>query len=83
MLTDIAKQVLGLIDPHEVVTSTQGLGRIPSVYRPKSGVGGERADRWVRERATEMGLTTHRQVAPGRRIFGRDRGRGHGWTRRR
>jgi succinyl-diaminopimelate desuccinylase len=67
MLTDIEQRVLDCVDPQEVITWTQQLVRIPSVYRPKTGEGEEKAAEWVRERFEQMGLETHWEVvAPGR-----------------
>jgi succinyl-diaminopimelate desuccinylase len=67
MLTDIEQGVLDCVDPQEVITWTQQLVRIPSVYRPKTGEGEEKAAEWIRERFQWMGLETHWEVvAPGR-----------------
>ena len=67
MLTDIEQQVLKHLDTDELIRWTQELVRIPSVYRPASGEGEEKAARWVENRFHEMGLETHWQdVEPGR-----------------
>ena len=67
MLTDTEQHVLNHIDPDEVVTWTQELVRIPSVYRPQTGEGEEQAAAWVRDRLQEIGLETHWEVvAPAR-----------------
>jgi succinyl-diaminopimelate desuccinylase len=67
MLSQIERRVLEHIDPNQVVTWTQELVRIPSVYRPHIGEGEEQAAAWVRERFEEMGIETYWEiVAPSR-----------------
>jgi succinyl-diaminopimelate desuccinylase len=67
MLSQIEQRVLEHIDPHQVVTWTQELVRIPSVYRPQTGEAEEQAAAWVCERFEEMGIETHWEiVAPSR-----------------
>lgn len=67
MLSSLERNVINLIDDDELVRWVQELTRIPSVWRPRAGVGEEVAARWVEARCEEMGLETHFQmVEPGR-----------------
>lgn len=67
MLTDEERRVLAQIDDDEVVRGVQELTRIPSVWKPETGVGEEAAARWVEARCRALGLETHFEfVQPGR-----------------
>lgn len=61
-------RVLSFVDEKEVVTLTQNLIRIPSVYRPdRSGGNEERVARFVENYLCQMGLSVHyEEVVPGR-----------------
>lgn len=67
MLTNLERKVLHFVDKDLVISWTQDLVRIPSVYRPERDESEEPAARWVEARLQEMGLETHYQVVvPGR-----------------
>ncbi|MCP4419848.1 MAG: M20 family metallopeptidase [Chloroflexi bacterium] len=55
------------MDDQELIRCVQELTQIPSVWRPKEGLGEEKAARWVESHFHKMGLDTHFQfVQPGR-----------------
>lgn len=67
MLTDLEQRALALVDDDLLVTWTQALARINSVWRPELGLGEEEAARWVEARCREIGLDVHFEaVQPGR-----------------
>ena len=67
MLQPLEQQVISLIDDDELIRWVQELTRIPSVWRPKQGLGEEAAARWVEARCHDIDLETHfEMVAPGR-----------------
>ncbi len=67
MITPREQAVLDLVDEDELVRWVQELTRIPSVWKPETGEGEERAARWVEARCRELGLETHFEfVVPGR-----------------
>ncbi len=67
MLSPLEQAVLERIDDAQLIAWVQELTRIPSVWRPETGVGEEAAARWVAEHCREMGLETRvQEVEPGR-----------------
>ncbi|NOX63076.1 MAG: M20 family metallopeptidase [Chloroflexi bacterium] len=79
MISPTEQTVLNHIDDDELIRWVQELTRIPSVWRPETGEGEEKAARWIEARCREMGLETHfQEVAPGRpnviAIYGNGRG---------
>lgn len=67
MISEVEQRVLEQVDDAQLIAWIRNLTRIPSVWRPQSGEGEEKAARWVAERCREIGLTTHLEfVRPGR-----------------
>lgn len=67
MRSRLEETILNQIDDDELISWVQALTRIPSVWRPQTGVGEEAAARWIEARCAEMGLETHfEMVEPGR-----------------
>jgi succinyl-diaminopimelate desuccinylase len=80
MISSLESRVLAHLDEAELIRWAQELTRIPSVWRPETGVGEEAAARWVEARCRDLGLETHFEwAAPGRpnviALFGAGAGR--------
>jgi succinyl-diaminopimelate desuccinylase len=67
MLSTIEQRVLAHLNDEELIDWVQALTRVPSVWRPESGIGEAAAAAWVAERCRAIGLETHvEEVVPGR-----------------